>query len=53
MTLKCIQHTMKEIFTRTLKSKIYKHMTALSKNVCMMILDDILNKYNNTFHKTI
>ena len=53
MTLKCIQHTMKEIFIRTLKNKIYKHMTALSKNVCFDVLDDVLNKYNNTFHKTI
>ena len=42
-----------ERFIRTLKNKIYKHMTANSKNVYFDVLDDIVNKYNNTFHKTI
>ena len=28
-------------------------MTAVSKNVYFDILDDIVHKYNNTFHKTI
>ena len=42
-----------EIFIRTLKNKIYKHMTAAWKNVCFDVLDDIVNKYNNTFHRTI
>ena len=32
-----------EIFIRTLKKKIYKHMTLISKHVCMDRLDDTLN----------
>ena len=28
-------------------------MTAISKNVYFDVLDDIVNKYNNTIHKTI
>ena len=42
-----------ERFIRTLKNKIYKHMTAISKNVYYDALDDIVNKYINTVHKTI
>ena len=37
-----------ETFIRTLKNKIYKHMTAISKNVFFDVLDDIVDKYNNT-----
>ena len=40
-------------FIRTLKNKTFKHMTAISKNVYFDVLDDIVNKYNNTVHKTI
>ena len=40
-------------FTRTLKNKIYKHMTAVSKNVYIDKLDDIINEYNNAYHRTI
>ena len=42
-----------EGFVRTLKNKIFKHMTAISKNVYFDVLDDIVNKYNNTVHRTI
>ena len=42
-----------ERFIRTLKHKIYKCMTAVSKNVYFNLLDGIVDKYNNTFHKTI
>ena len=42
-----------ERFIRTIKSKIYKHMTSISKNVYVDKLDDIVNKYNNTKHRTI
>ena len=42
-----------ERFIRTLKNKICKHMTAISKNVYVDVLDDIVNKYNNTVHKTM
>ena len=42
-----------ERFIRTLKNKIYKHMTSISKNVYIDKLDDIVNEYNNTYHRTI
>ena len=42
-----------ERFIRTLKNKIFKHMTTISKYVYTDVLDDIINKYNNTVHKTI
>ena len=42
-----------ERFIRTLKNKIFKHMTAISKNVYFNVLDDNLNKYNSTIHRTI
>ena len=41
-----------ERFIRTLKNKVFKHMTAISKNVYFDVLDDIVNKYNNTVHRT-
>ena len=42
-----------ERFIRTLKNKIYQHMTTISKNVYMDVLNDIVKGYNNTVHKTI
>ena len=33
-----------ERFIRTLKNKIFKHMTAISKNVCFDVLDNIVDK---------
>ena len=42
-----------ERFIRTLKTKIYKHMTSISKNVYIDKLYDIVNKYNNKYHRTI
>ena len=42
-----------ERFIRTLKNKIYKYMTSISKNECIDKLDDIVHKYNNTYHSTI
>ena len=42
-----------EIFIKTLKTKIYKYMTSVSKNVYIDKLDDIVNEYNNTYHRTI
>ena len=41
-----------ERFIRTLKNKLYKHMTATGKKV-YYVLDDAVNKYNNTKHSTI
>ena len=42
-----------ERFIRTLKSNLYKHMTTIGKDVCYDVLDDVVNKYNNTKHSTI
>ena len=42
-----------ERFIRTLKNKIFKHMTAISKNVYFDVLDDIVDKYNNTSRRSI
>ena len=42
-----------ERFVRTLKNKIYKYVTSISKNVFIDKLDDIKNEYNNTYHRTI
>ena len=42
-----------ERFIRTLKNTLHKNMTATGKNVCYDVLDDVVNKYNNTKHSTI
>ena len=48
-----VKSAVAERFIRTLKNEIYKHMTAISKNVYFDILDGIFDKYNNTYHETI
>ena len=42
-----------ERFIRNLKNKIFKHMRAVSKNVYFDVLYDVVNKYNNTVHRSI
>ena len=42
-----------ERFIRTLKTKIYKYMTSISKNVYIDKLDDIVDEYKNTYHTSI
>ena len=42
-----------ERFIKTLKNNIFKHMTTISKNVYIDSLNDIVNRYNNTVHRTI
>ena len=42
-----------ERFIKILRNKIYKYMTSISKNVHIDELDDIVNRYNNTYHSTI
>ena len=37
---------------RTLKNKLYKNMTAVSRNVYYDVLDNVVKKYNNTVHST-
>ena len=42
-----------ERFIRTVKNKIYKYMTSISKNFYNDELANIVNKYNNRSHRTI
>ena len=46
-----------ERFIRTLKNKIYKYMTSINaymtKNAYSDKLDNIVNEYNNIYHRTI
>ena len=42
-----------EKFSITLKSRVYKCMTSLSKTVYIDKLDGIVNEYNNAYHRTI
>ena len=42
-----------ERFIRTLKSKINKYMTSILKKVYIDKLDDIVDEYNNTYHRAI
>ena len=58
MQCKCFHYIMKETvfaerFIIHLNNKIYKYMTSTSKNVYIDKLDDIVNKCNNTYHRTI
>ena len=39
-----------ERFIRTLKNKICKHIAAVSKNVCIDKLEDIVNQYKNIYY---
>ena len=47
------KYVVAERFIRTLKNKIYRYKTSISKNVYIDNLDDTVNKYNNTYHRTI
>ena len=42
-----------ERFIRTLKNKIFKHMTTIQQNIYFDVLNDFVDKCNNTVHKTI
>ena len=42
-----------ERFIRILKNEIYKYVTSISKNVYINKWDDIVHKYNSTYHSTI
>ena len=48
-----VKSVVTERFIRTLKTKIYKYMTSIRKNVYIDKLDDMVNEYNNTHHITI
>ena len=40
-------------FIRTLKNKIYKYTTSISKNMYIDKFEYIVDEYNNTYHRTI
>ena len=42
-----------ERFIRILKTKIYRYMTSVSKNIYIDKLDNIVGEYNSTYHRTI
>ena len=42
-----------ERFIKTLKNKIYKHMTTIDENVYFNDLDDVIDKCNNSIHSSI
>ena len=42
-----------ERFIRKLKTKIYKYMTSMSKNVYISKIDDIVKEHNNKYHTSI
>ena len=42
-----------ETFITILKTKIYKYMTSVSRNVYVNKLDDIVREYDNAYHRTI
>ena len=42
------KYVVAERFIRTLENIIFKHMTAISKNVYFNVLDDIADRYNNS-----
>ena len=42
-----------ERLIRTLKKKIFRHVTAVSKNVYFDVLDNIVNKNNNIVHRAM
>ena len=42
-----------ERFIESVKNKILKHVTAISRNIYFDALEDIVNKYNNTIYRTI
>ena len=42
-----------ERFMRALRNKLYKHRTAIGKNVYWDVLDDVVDKYNDTVNRSI
>ena len=42
-------HAVAERFSRILRNTILKYLTSISKNIYIKKLDDVINKYNNTY----
>ena len=53
LTHNAVKSVEAERFIRTIKNKVYKYMTSISKNLYIHTLDDIAGKYNNKKHGTI
>ena len=47
------KYVVAERLIRNLKTKICKFMTSISKNVYIDKLNDVVNEYNNIYHRTI
>ena len=47
------QSVVAKMFIRILKTKIYKYMTSTSKSVYIDKLDNLVNKFDNTYHRII
>ena len=47
------KYAVAERFIRTLKNKVYKYTTSISKYKYIDKLDDMVNKYNNIYHTKI
>ena len=43
----------KKVLGSGIENKIYKHMATVGKSVYFNVLDDIVKKYNNTWHSSI
>ena len=46
------KHVVIERFIRTLRNKILKHLTSISRNEYIVKSANIFNEYNNTYHRT-
>ena len=46
------ESSLAERFIRNLDTKIYKHITAVSENGFINVLDEIVYKYHKTYHRT-
>ena len=47
------QYVVAERFIRTLKNKVFRKITAISKNVYFDVVDYIADKYSNKVHESI
>ena len=49
----CLEKNAIEMHSIQIKNKTYQYMTPISKNKYVDKLDDIVNKFNNAYHRTI
>ena len=48
-----VERFIRTLLERFIRNKLYNHMTAVSKNVYFDVLDDIVDKYDNIYHRNI